>query len=74
MLDLHHLGAEAGQELGGIGESRHLLGGEDTDPLERARVGRILRVGDISEAHGLSLDPTAAGSHTGHEAGDCAVY
>ena len=35
VLDLHHLGPEAGQELGGEREGRHLLGGQDPYAVQR---------------------------------------
>ena len=51
VLDLHHVGAEAGQQLGGVGERLHLLEGEDAHAVERLAGARRAGVGDVSEAH-----------------------
>jgi hypothetical protein len=59
VLDLHDVGAEAGQELGGVGERLHLLEGEDAHAVERLpRAGRA-GVHDVSEAHGA--EPSGPG-------------
>ena len=42
-FDLHHVGAEPSQELGGVGEGLHLLEGEDAHPVERLAPVRRLR-------------------------------
>jgi hypothetical protein len=51
VLDLHDLGAEAGQQLRGVGEGLHLHGGQDPHAVERLAVPRRVGVGDVSEAH-----------------------
>ena len=53
-LDLDHLGAEATQQLGGVGERLHLLEGEDAHAVERLAPPRRLRVDDVTELHGPS--------------------
>ena len=53
-LDLHHLGTEAPQELGGIGQRLHLLEGEDADTGQRFAPVRRLRVDDVAQPHGPS--------------------
>ena len=52
VLDLDHLGAEAGQQLGGVGERLHLLDGEDAHAVERLAPRGGFGVGGLPEAHG----------------------
>ena len=52
VLDLHDLGAQPGEQLGGERERLHLLGGEDAHPVERPLRRGGAGVGDVSEAHG----------------------
>ncbi len=51
VLDLDHLGTEARQQLGRVGECLHLLRREDPDAIER--LAELLRVGvrDVTESH-----------------------
>ena len=51
VLDLDHVGAEAGEQLGGVGEGLHLLGGQDADAVERLAVVGGAGVRDVSELH-----------------------
>ena len=51
VLDLDDLGAEAGEQLGGVGQRLHLLGGEDAHAVERLPVAGRRRVGDVAELH-----------------------
>ena len=51
MLDLHHLGAEAGQQLGAEGQRLHLLGGEDPHVVERLAELRRTLVGNVPQSH-----------------------
>ena len=53
-LDLDHLGPEAPQQLGGVGEGLHLLEGEDADAGERLAPVRRLRIDDVAQLHGPS--------------------
>jgi len=52
-LDLHDVGAEAGEELGGVRQGLHLLQGEDAHPFEGLAVLQGICVDDISEFHGV---------------------
>ena len=54
VLDLDHVGAESGQQLGGERERLHLLGGEDAHTVERLAVGEGVGVPDVAELHVLS--------------------
>ena len=53
-LDLDHLGAEAPQQLGGVGERLHLLEGQDADAGQRLAPVRRFRVDDVAQPHGPS--------------------
>jgi hypothetical protein len=51
VLDLDHLGAETGQELGGERQRLHLFQGQHPHPVERlAQAGGFL-VGDVAHLH-----------------------
>jgi hypothetical protein len=51
VLDLDHVGAEAGQELGGVGQRLHLLGGQDAHAVEGPPVRGCVAVDHVSELH-----------------------
>ena len=51
MLDLDHVGPEAGEELGGERQGRHLFRREHPDPGQRPRSVGGLLVGEVAESH-----------------------
>ena len=51
VLDLHDLGAEAGEQLGRVRERLHLLGREHPDAVERLAERLRVGVGDVAEPH-----------------------
>ena len=51
VLHLDHLGAEPGQELGGVGQRLHLLEGQHPHPVERLAVAHCALVGDVTQLH-----------------------
>ena len=55
-LDLHHVGAEAGEQLGGVGQRLHLLEGEHPHAVEGLAEREGVGVSGVSELHGG--DPT----------------
>jgi hypothetical protein len=52
MFDLHHLGAEAAEHLGGIGERLHLLRREHPYAVEGLAEAGSAGVRDVTESHG----------------------
>ena len=69
VLDLHHLGAEAGEHLGRVGERLHLLGGEHPDAVERLAERLRVGVGDVSEPHLVTV--RGGGADPGSGRGRC---
>jgi hypothetical protein len=55
VLDLHHLGPEAAEELRGVREGLHLLEGEHAHAVERLARPRRTGVGDVPEAHAATV-------------------
>jgi hypothetical protein len=53
-LDLHHVGAQPAQQLGGPGQGLHLLEREDAHAVERlAPLGRV-GIDDVAQLHARS--------------------
>jgi hypothetical protein len=55
VLDLDDVGAEARQQLGGVGERLHLLRGQDADAVERPPELRRIAVHHVAELHACRL-------------------
>ena len=55
VLDLHDVGAEPREQLGGVGEGLHLLGRQHAHAVERLAEALRVGVGDVAESHGDTL-------------------
>ncbi len=53
-LDLDHVGTEAAEQLGGVGQRLHLLEGQDPDAVEWLAPVRRLGIDDVAELHVMS--------------------